>query len=329
MRAVRMLNRAQILEQLPYALKSAAPLAQTLGIPLAHPGKVRDNFVKGGKRWLVVSDRISAFDRLLGVVPFKGEVLTAISAFWFRKSQDVVANHLLAVPDPQVMVALEAEAIHIEVVVRSHLTGSLWRDYQKNLEGAYGLNLPEGLEQFAALGDPIITPSTKASYGEHDAPISPSEIIARELCTREEWQTISKMALKLFTAGIEHASDRGLILVDTKYEFGRVKRPDGTKEIVVIDEIHTPDSSRYWYKDDFEERRRRGEAPRALDKEFLRVWLMERGFSGEGEPPEIPDDVRAELTERYLELYRLLVGQELVLHPGPVLQRVERALKSI
>lgn len=323
------MNRAQILEQLPYALKSAAPLAQALNIPLAHPGKVRDNFVKDGKRWLVVSDRISAFDVLLGVVPFKGEILTAISAFWFRKTQDVVPNHMLAVPDPQVMVALEAQAIAIEVVVRSHLTGSLWRDYQNNLEGAYGLNLPEGLEEFAALGDPIITPSTKASYGEHDEPISPSEILARKLCSREEWQTISKMALKLFNAGLEHASERGLILVDTKYEFGRVKRPDGSMEIVVIDEIHTPDCSRYWYRDDFEERRARGEAPRALDKQFLRVWLMERGFSGEGEPPVVPDEVRAELTERYLELYRLLVGQELVLHPGPVLARVEKALKGI
>ena len=126
---------------------------------------------------------------------------------------------MLAVPDPQVMVALEAEAIAIEVVVRSHVTGSLWRDYQNNLEGAYGLNLPEGLEEFAALGDPIITPSTKASYGEHDAPISPSEILSRKLCTREEWQTISKMALRLFNAGLEHAGERGLILVVTKYEF--------------------------------------------------------------------------------------------------------------
>ncbi len=323
-----MATRSELVEQIPHALATAEPLAATLGTALTHKGKVRDNFVKDGRRFLVVSDRISAFDRSLGVVPFKGEVLTAISSFWFKKTEDLVPNHLLAVPDPQVMVAREAPTIKIEVVVRSHLTGSLWRDYQKNREGTYGLNLPEGLTQFAALGDPIITPSTKASYGEHDEPISPSEILKRGLCTREEWQTISKHALKLFTAGMQHASERGLILVDTKYEFGRLKKPDGSIEIIVIDEIHTPDCSRYWYKEDFDERLQRGEAPRALDKEFLRVWLMERGFSGEGNAPVLPDEVRCELAERYLELYRVLVGEELAVHAGPVLQRIQKNLKA-
>lgn len=322
-----MTSRAELLHQLPHCLSSSAELAASLGWPVQHQGKVRDNFIRGKQRVLVVSDRISAFDRLLGVIPFKGEVLTQISRFWFEHTKHLVPNHLLSVPDPQVMIAVEAKAIPIEVVVRSHLTGSLWRDYRKNRETVYGLNLPEGLDEFCSLGDPIITPSTKAAYGAHDEPISPKEILSRELCTAHEWQQISRMALKLFAAGAAHAKKQGLVLVDTKYEFGRVKKEDGSTDIIVIDEIHTPDSSRYWYGDDLEARLARAEPPRMLDKEFLRKWLMQRGFSGEGEAPHIPDDIRAELAEKYLELYAVLIGEPLRVHPGPTTARIEKSLR--
>lgn len=322
-----MTSRAEILHQLPHCLSSGEGVGQALGWELKHPGKVRDNFVQGNKRVLIVSDRISAFDKLLGVIPFKGEVLTQISKFWFEQTATMVPNHLLAVPDPQVMIAREASVIPIEVIVRSHLTGSLWRDYRKNKENAYGLNLPEGLEEFSSLGDPIITPSTKAVYGEHDEPISPKEILARGLCTADEWHTLSKMALKLFAAGTAHAKKRGLVLVDTKYEFGRVKSADAKESLIVVDEIHTPDCSRYWYADDLDDRLARGEPPRGLDKEFLRQWLIVRGFSGDGEAPHIPDEVRAQLAERYLELYQVLVGEPLVVHAGPVQTRVVENLR--
>lgn len=319
---------ADLEAQLPHALADASPLAQRLGLPRLYQGKVRDNFVLGNRRVLVVSDRISAFDRLLGVIPFKGEMLTQIARFWFEKTGARVPNHLLSTPDPQVMIARQAEAIPVEVVVRGRLTGSLWREYSAGAELGYGFSLPPGLKQYQAFAEPLLTPSTKADYGEHDLPISEAEIIARGLCSADEWARIRALALELFALGAAHAESRGLVLVDTKYEFGRAPDKNGKPEIIAIDEIHTPDSSRYWYRDDLDARLAQGQAPRMLDKEFLRGWLLERGFKGDGPAPEIPALVRAELAARYLELYEVLVGAPLQTHPGPTLPRVEANLRD-
>lgn len=312
-----------ILKQMPHALESGAALGKSLGLENFYQGKVRDNYTMKDRRILVTSDRISAFDRLLGVIPFKGEMLTQIAAFWFEKTKKIVPNHLLSVPDPQVMIAKEAKTIPVEVVVRARITGSLWRDYQTGGEAAYGITLPRGMTQWQAFDAPLITPSTKAAYGEHDTPISEKEVVARGLCTASEWERVRSMALALFDAGAAHAKSRGLVLVDTKYEFGR-----HGSEIIAIDEVHTPDCSRYWYADDLDARIKSGEGPRSLDKEFLRKWLLDRGFKGDGPAPHIPDDVRAELALRYLELYELLVGAPLEVHPGPVLSRIEANLKK-
>jgi phosphoribosylaminoimidazole-succinocarboxamide synthase len=304
---------SSLVEQLPHAMADAS----SLKLGAFYQGKVRDCFTVGEKRVLVVSDRISAFDRLLGVIPFKGEMLTQIAAFWFERTKHAVPNHLLSVPDPQVMVAREAKVIPVEVIVRARLTGSLWRDYQSGTHEVYGVKIPKGMKQYQAFDAPILTPSTKAEYGKHDTPISPQEIVASGLCTQDEWDDLAKKALTLFKLGEEHARSRGLVLVDTKYEFGRAGG-----EIIAVDEVHTPDCSRYWYADNVE-------TPRMLDKEFLRSWLLERGFKGDGPAPEIPDDVRAELARRYLELFEVLTGAPLNVHPGPVLDRVAANLKKV
>jgi phosphoribosylaminoimidazole-succinocarboxamide synthase len=321
-------SKDTILAQMPHALADGAPLGKALGLSGFYQGKVRDNYVVGGERILVASDRISAFDRLLGVIPFKGEMLTQMARFWFDKTAKIVPNHLLSVPDPQVMIAKEAKAIAVEVVVRARITGSLWRDYQTGAEKAYGLELPRGMTQWQAFAAPIITPSTKAAYGEHDTPISEKEIVARGLCTQAEWDRLRTLALALFEAGATHAKSRGLVLVDTKYEFGRHAQAGGVETIIAIDEVHTPDCSRYWYANDLDARIASGEGPRSLDKEFLRGWLMARGWKGDGPAPDIPNDVRAELALRYLELYELLVGAPLEVHPGPVLARIEANLRK-
>ena len=301
-----------LIDQLPYALADAS----SLKLGTFYQGKLRDCFTVGDRRVLVVSDRISAFDRLLGVIPFKGEMLTQIAAFWFDRTKHAVPNHLISVPDPQVMIAREAQVIPVEVIVRARLTGSLWRDYQTGAHTVYGVEIPSGMKQYQAFEKPILTPSTKAAYGEHDLPISPKEIVARGICTQQDWDDVAKKALTLFALGEEHARSRGLVLVDTKYEFGRAGG-----EIIAVDEIHTPDCSRYWYGDNLE-------TPRMLDKEFLRSWLLERGFKGDGPAPEIPAEVRAELASRYLELFELLTGAPLQIHPGAALERVAANLKK-
>ena len=253
-----------------------------LGQP--YQGKVRDTYRQGDRLVLVTSDRLSAFDHILTTIPFKGEVLNRLSTFWFERTRHIVPNALLDVPDPNVMVARACEPFALEVVVRGYLTGSLWRDYQKGTHGAYGVPLPEGMRKDAAFEAPLFTPSTKEQYGKHDAPISEREIIARGLASARDWARITEAARALFLEGQKWARTRGLLLVDTKYEFGKVG-----DELYVIDEIHTPDSSRYWVADEYEQRLARGEDQRMLDKENIRQWLIrERGFSGHGKPPEIP-----------------------------------------
>ena len=291
-----------------------------------HSGKVRDSFrVSSEVRMIVVTDRISAFDKVLKTpIPHKGAVLNQLSRFWFERTRHIVPNHVLDVPDANVTVARACEPFAVEVVVRGYLTGSLWRDYQKGTHTAYGVPFPEGMRKDEAFPSPIITPSTKAQYGQHDEPISEQEILARNLASARDWARITEAARGLFLEGQKWARTRGLILVDTKYEFGKVG-----DALYVIDEIHTPDSSRYWVADEYEARFAKGEDQRMLDKENIRQWLIrERGFQGQGTPPAIPDDVRVSLAEKYLAAYERITGTPLELNVGDVHARIEKNLKA-
>jgi phosphoribosylaminoimidazole-succinocarboxamide synthase len=279
---------------------------------------------KGDRLTLVTTDRLSAFDRILTTIPFKGEVLTRLAAFWFERTQHVVKNHLLDILDPQVCFARRCERVNVEVVVRGYLTGSLWRDYEQGKHNVYGVTIPEGMKKDQAFPAPIITPSTKAPVGQHDEPLSAADVVAKGLCSQRDWEEICEAALGVFKVGQRIAASRGLILVDTKYEFGRVG-----KDLYLIDEIHTPDCSRYWDALEYEPRFKMGEDQKMLDKENIRQWLIkERGFSGHGTPPQIPDDIRVVLGRTYVGAYARLTGTTLHLGVGDVAQRIEKNLKS-
>ncbi len=289
-------------------------LARTLhgtaleGLGARHEGKVRDSYVGRGRRIIVTTDRLSAFDRVLTTLPFKGQVLNRCAAFWFEKTKDAVPNHVLAVPDPAAMVATECSLIPVEMVVRAYLTGStttsIWVRYEKGERTYCGHALPDGLRKHQPLERPLITPTTKAGAGAHDVPASREELVAMGACDAKTFDAMADLALTLFRTGAEHCAKNGLLLVDTKYEFGRT--PDGT--IAVIDEVHTPDSSRFWLAATYAQRLAEGGDPDALDKEYVRRWYAARGFRGEGEPPAIPDDVRIEAARRYIDAFERITG---------------------
>jgi phosphoribosylaminoimidazole-succinocarboxamide synthase len=287
-----------------------------------YKGKVRENFSQGDKILMITSDRVSAFDHVLGTIPFKGQILSEIANFWFDKTKNLVPNHIIDTPDPQVLVAKRAKTLPVEVIVRQYITGSLWREYSSGINGQYGFMLPEGLKKDQKFDEPLLTPSTKAEYGLHDEPIS-RETIVNGLVEESIYAKAEEYALALFNAGQEWAAKQGLILVDTKYEFGIV---DG--ELIVIDEIHTPDSSRYWVAKEYESRFSNGESQLMLDKENIRQWLIEKGFSGEGVPPKLSEEIRTTLAERYVELYHTLTGKQFDPEVGDVKSRIIKNLKS-
>ena len=239
-----------------------------------YKGKVRENFHIDDEIIMVTTDRVSAFDHVLGTIPFKGQILTEIANFWFDKTSNIAPNHIISYPDPQVLIARKAETLPVEVIVRGYITGSLWREYSKGINGQYGFILPEGLKMNQKFSTPILTPSTKAQYGMHDEPIT-RDTIVNGLVEENVYAQAEEYAIQLFSAGQKWAAKQGLILVDTKYEFGLVN-----DELIVIDEIHTPDSSRYWLNNEYEDRYASGEKQNMLDKENLRQWLIENGFSG-------------------------------------------------
>jgi phosphoribosylaminoimidazole-succinocarboxamide synthase len=278
-----------------------------------YEGKVRDNYTtKDGRRFIVVTDRISAFDRVLGTIPLKGQVLNRVAAFWFERTRDVAPNHMISVPDPNVLEARECTPLPVEMIMRAYVTGvtstSIWTHYQKGVREFCGHRLPDGLRKNEKLPKPILTPSTKAPKGDHDVSASREEILAMGHISAADFDRAAEMAAALFAAGQAHCRERGLILVDTKYEFG--KDEDGT--IVVIDEIHTPDSSRFWFEDSYAARFAEGKDPESFDKEYVRRWLAERGFKGDGPIPDIPDDVKVEAARRYIEAYERITGTEFV-----------------
>jgi phosphoribosylaminoimidazole-succinocarboxamide synthase len=278
-----------------------------LPLPDRRDGKVRASWSCGaGRRLLVTTDRLSAFDRVLAGVVYKGQVLNQLSAWWFERVADVVDHHLVSVPDPNAMVVVEAEPLPVEVVVRGHITGvtdtSLWSRYADGERSIYGYRLPDGLAKNTALPTPIVTPTTKAAHGGHDVPLTCDEVVERGLLPSELWDRVTAAALELFRRGRELGEAGGLILADTKYEFGRT--PDGG--LLLIDEIHTPDSSRWWVADGYEARVVAGEEPESLDKEVVRRAFADLGYKGEGPVPELPPEVWSATTARYVVAYERL-----------------------
>ena len=287
-------------------------------------GKVRDVYnINNEKLVMVATDRISAFDVILPEgIPFKGQVLNQIAAKFLDATADICPNWKLASPDPMVTVGVMCEGFPVEMIVRGYLCGSSWRAYKSGVREICGVKLPDGMKENQKFDEPIITPTTKAEIGEHDADISKEEILKRGLATPEEYELLEKYTLALFKRGSEIAQKRGLILVDTKYEFGK---HDG--KIYLMDEIHTPDSSRYFYMDGYEERFNKGEPQKQLSKEFVREWLMDNGFQGkEGQKvPEMTPEIVQSISDRYLELYENIVGEKFEkVHAGDVLARIEK-----
>ncbi len=289
-------------------------------------GKVRDILEFEDRMLILTSDRISAFDRVLTTIPCKGEVLNRISLYWFEKTSQIIDNHVLDQPSPRSQLVKKCQVLPLEVVVRGYITGSAWRAYQRG-EEIPGIQLKEGLRYNERFPQPLITPSTKEERGQHDRPISRQEILDSEIVAEPLWLQIEKTALELFRLGSELLQERGLILVDTKYEFGL---SDG--KLLLVDEIHTPDSSRFWYTDSYDDLFSKGENQRELDKEYLRRWLLERGYSGDGEPPDIPDEVRIEMAERYIRAFEELTGEDFrpsELDVAEEMQKIGRALARV
>jgi phosphoribosylaminoimidazole-succinocarboxamide synthase len=315
---------AELLRQL---CASALERTDFRGLGRREEGKVRDSYVGEKKRTIVVTDRISCFDVVVGTIPLKGQVLNQLAAFWFEKTRALAPNHLISVPDPNVSIVRELRVLPVEFVMRAHLTGvtstSIWTAYERGDESYCGHRLPRGMKKHQRLPEPLLTPTTKAKKGDHDEPVSRAEVLGRGLVSEELYDRAAKLAHQLFRAGQEFAASRGLILADTKYELG----VDETGTLVVADEIHTPDSSRYWYADSFEQVMREGGDPRALDKEYVRRWLVsERGYRGEGAPPVLPDDVRCEAAARYIEAYELVTGQRFAASAEAPEPRIRRNL---
>jgi phosphoribosylaminoimidazole-succinocarboxamide synthase len=293
-----------------------------------YEGKVRDNYTRQDERFIVVTDRISAFDRVLGTLPLKGQVLNRLAAYWFERTRDVAPNHVKGVPDPNVLQCIECEPILVEMVVRAYATGStstsLWTHYEKGERVFCGHRLPDGLVKNQKLPAPILTPTTKAPKGEHDVSGSREEILATGKVTAKDFDAAAEIAMRLFARGQEMCAARGHILVDTKYEFGRAK--DG--RILVIDEIHTPDSSRFWKASTYGERFGRGEDPEPLDKDFVRRHYTQQGYKGDGPPPPLPDDVRVGAARRYIEAYEAITGEAFVADLEAPIPRITRNLKK-
>ncbi len=287
-------------------------------------GKVRDIYTDGDKRILITTDRVSAFDRVVGAIPFKGQVLNQLSAWWFDQLKHVVASHVVDIPDPNVTIGREAEALPVEVIVRGYITGvtstSLWTLYNNGERTPYGIPLPDGLKKNDQLPTPIITPTTKATGGAHDERLTRDQIIERGLVPEALWKQVETAAIAIFTSGQEVARKAGLVLVDTKYEFGLI---DG--KLTLIDEVNTPDSSRYWTLDSL---RANPAEPQNFDKEILREWFVAQGYRGDGQAPALTSDIIVRMAERYISAYERLTGQPFVPGDQPIAERIERNLNA-
>jgi phosphoribosylaminoimidazole-succinocarboxamide synthase len=300
-------------------------------LPNHYRGKVRENYdLPDGRRIIIATDRLSAFDRNIAAIPFKGQVLTQTARFWFDRTGDLCPNHVIAYPDPNILVCRRLDILPVEIVVRDYLAGttatSIWSMYKSGRREMYGIRFPDGLRQNEKLPQPVLTPTTKASDGEHDEPVSAAEILSRGMLTPTQWETVSQAAFKLFARGREMAAERGLILVDTKYEFGC--EHDG--KILLADEIHTPDSSRYWFAETYPRRFAAAEPPDSFDKDFLRRWVAARCDPYRDPIPPIPAEVIAETARVYVDAYETITGETFApAQPEiPVLDRIRTNLRE-
>jgi phosphoribosylaminoimidazole-succinocarboxamide synthase len=298
-------------------------------LPKHYRGKVRDNYdLDDGRRIIIATDRLSAFDRIVTAVPLKGQVLTQIARFWFDITRDICANHVIEYPDPNVLVCRRLSIMPVEIVVRDYMTGttatSIWPMYKSGRREIYGVRFPDGLRENQKLPSTIVTPTTKAFDGGHDEPLTPDEIVARKLLTQRQWETVSHLALTLFARGRSVAAGHGLILADTKYEFGF----DADGNVVLADEIHTPDSSRYWVAGNYQERFISGEPPESLDKDFIRRWVTARCDPYRDPVPPIPGEIVAQAARLYVDVFEAITGRQFCLPDPdtPILERIRANL---
>ncbi|NCN58805.1 phosphoribosylaminoimidazolesuccinocarboxamide synthase [Candidatus Roizmanbacteria bacterium CG22_combo_CG10-13_8_21_14_all_38_20] len=295
------------------------------GVGSKHSGKVRDFYILGDRRILITTDRQSAFNYNLGLVPYKGAVLNQLSKFWFDRSQNIIPNHMIAIPDPNVMIAKNCKPIPIEMVVRGYMSGvtitSIWHSYQKGERNIYGIDFPNGLNKNEKLSKPMLTPTTHPDpeSGSHDDErLTRAEILDKQIIPTEQYLQMEKVALELFKLGSDVCKKSGLILVDTKYEFGIYE-----DKLIQIDEMHTPDSSRFWIADTYEERISKGEEPDNFDKEFLRLYYTTKlGYKGTGEPQQMPEELTIDLAQRYIDVYEKQTGEKFELFDYPIEDRI-------
>jgi phosphoribosylaminoimidazole-succinocarboxamide synthase len=319
-----MISKNQLRELLPRALEET-----NLPLPNKTSGKVRDWYdLSNGRRLIVTTDRLSAFDRILSAVPYKGQVLNQLSAWWFEQTQDIIPNHIVSLPDPNAAIVNIASPIPVEVIVRGYITGvtttALWYRYSLGERTIYGYDFPEGLQKNQALPEPIITPTTKGGVTGHDERLTCAEVVKKGLLDKSTWDQVQAAALAIFKRGQTIAHKAGIILVDTKYEFGCTA--DGS--VILIDEVHTPDSSRFWIADSYEERFTVGKDPENFDKEFVRLAYAEKGYRGDGEIPIMSDELWVSASERYIQIYEMLTGKEFVPGAYPVEKRLLENLKE-
>ncbi|MBV8889583.1 MAG: phosphoribosylaminoimidazolesuccinocarboxamide synthase [Alphaproteobacteria bacterium] len=298
-------------------------------LPNYYRGKVRDNYdLPHGRRIIIATDRLSAFDRNIVAIPLKGQALTQTARFWFDATRDICPNHVLEYPDPNVLVCRRVSILPVEVVVRDYLAGttatSVWSMYREGRREVYGVSLPDGLRQDEKLPQTILTPTSKAFEGGHDAPLTPAEIVARGLLTAAQWRQVSETALALFARGRDIARQRGLILVDTKYEFGL----DAEDRLLLADELHTPDSSRYWFADSYERRFGAGEPPDSFDKDVIRRWVVARCDPYRDPLPPIPDQVVLETARVYVGAFEMITGEQFA-PPSPETPIIDRIRANV
>lgn len=312
-----------IKEQLNYTLKET----DISNLGELYRGKVRDNYIKKDKRIIIATDRLSAFDRVITTIPFKGQMLNHVSSFWFEKTKDIVKNHIIDIPDPNVSVVHQCKTVPVEVIIRGYLTGSMWRDYNKG-KPTSGIMPPKGMKKNQKFDEIIITPSTKAESG-HDIYLSKEEILKKGMVEKDVYEKMEEAALKLFKFGQEFCKKNDLILVDTKYEFGLKEG-----ELMVIDEIHTQDSSRFWILDSYQEKFEQGVNPEILDKEIFRGWLMETypeifpDIKPDEDIPPISENIKIELAKIYMRSYEKITGLEFNGEISDVKKRIYENLKK-
>ncbi len=312
-----------IVRALPHVLKTV----NYTSLGKKYQGKVRDFYIKGDRRIIITTDRQSAFDVVLGCIPFKGAVLNLLSAFWFEKTGHIVPNHLISIPDPNVALVRNLTPVPIEMIVRGYISGStktsIWYSYQNGERVIYGLRFPKGLTKNQKLDRPIITPTTHGGgKGGHDERLTREEILKRKIIPPVVYRQMEKAALALFAYGSALCKRRGLILVDTKYEFGLYKG-----NIMLMDEIHTPDSSRFWKADTYRERFKKGLEPENFDKEFLRLWYAKRGYTGDGDPPKMTRQLILATARRYIDVYEMITGKRFAGFSYPIKDRIYAAIR--